>query len=333
MSTRFTLPIDHARQPASNGIMGYMTLHKIPVVVSAVVVMTIVVTVLTACTLSNTVREENPQNFILDDSSFVTVTNVAAILKLEETPALLEEIFELGKSDNLENSEERNEDSNQEIDLSRSVIEKYINLDNGTRVAIRQGNADGNGLDDFVAIGNYEFDVIRNDLIEEEFEEASKYRDFEVWDSRNVALLEDKEVIIVGKELVNKVLKALDTGKGSITAAKDDSGSEWGIKRVLDKVGKGLITYGFTDCTGYIINTYIVYSMRGCDAVAWAIKGGDSYTTKIEAVYVFDSERRVMSAMEDIEEAIQESSADVDLDKIEADREFVTVEITVHRDE
>ena len=174
--------------------------------------------------------------------------------------------------------------------------------------------------------GNFEFADIRGSL-DDAFEEADEYRGFEVWDRRNVALVEDRGIIILGDEMVRGVLKALDTGKGSLAAVTEDSRDGWELKRALDKAGKGMFTYGVTDC-----DIPLVDALRGCKAAVWVIKGGDIDATQWGYVYVFTSERRAESGMDDIEESFLESEQDIDIDLIEIDGNLVIVETTIHHE-
>ena len=59
-------------------------------------------------------------------------------------------------------------------------------------------------------------------------------------------------------------------------------------------------------------------------------KRGDSYVTEMEVAYVFTSARRAESGMDDIQDAVYESDADIDLEKIEVNEDIVTIEITIH---
>lgn len=72
--------------------------------------------------------------------------------------------------------------------------------------------------------------------------------------------------------------------------------------------------------------------VRGCDAVVTTVKGGDPAATEMKIVYVFTSERRAERALDTIEEAIWDSSADIDIERIEAKGEFVELELTIHHE-
>jgi hypothetical protein len=72
--------------------------------------------------------------------------------------------------------------------------------------------------------------------------------------------------------------------------------------------------------------------LRNCDAAIEIIKGGDPDKTELSAVYVFSSERRAESGLEVLEEAIEDHARyDADIEKIEAEGEFVTFDVTIHQ--
>lgn len=190
-------------------------------------------------------------------------------------------------------------------------------------------------MDDVLHIGNFEFVDIREEL-EDAYGESDEYRGFEVWNGRNWALLEDQGALIKGDELVEAVLKVIDTGKGSLAAVTEESRNGWELKQALDKAGEGLLTWGFTDCDflpDIRPRFALGESLSGCRAAVWTVKGGDPNATEMDLVFVFSSERRAESGMDDIEEAILDSDADIDIDLIEADGEFVNIVLTLHHDE
>lgn len=58
--------------------------------------------------------------------------------------------------------------------------------------------------------------------------------------------------------------------------------------------------------------------------------GGGGDKTEMFVVYLFSSERRAESAMDDIEDSISAMSLDVDLADLKADGEFVTFRATIY---
>ena len=67
-----------------------------------------------------------------------------------------------------------------------------------------------------------------------------------------------------------------------------------------------------------------------CRAVV-VVKGGDADTTEVTGVYVFGSERRAESGMDDLEDAIEsQDDYDADLEAIETDGDLVTYKVIIH---
>lgn len=320
------LPTDPAPPPASGGVLGYLAAHKLLtgiIGVVAVAVITVVAVVFATGVTISIGGGGDLQDFILEDASFVEIIDNAAILAAEEIPGNLYQRFGYSHIDDPEEwKEEWRENFKPELPYE---IADAIIIDDITYI-VRQDDASGNRLDSLLLTGNFEFADIR-DSLNDEFEEADEYRGFEVWDRRNVALVEDRGIVILGDEMVRGVLKALDTGRGSLAAVTEDSRDGRELKRALDKAGEGMFTYGFTDC-----DIPSVDSLIGCKAAVWVIKGGDIDATQWGYVYVFTSERRAESGMDDIEESILESEEDIDIDLIEIDGDLVTIDVTIHHE-
>ena len=320
------LPTDPVPPSASGGIMGYFAAHKMLVGIigiAAVAVIAVVAVVFVTGVTISIGGGGDLQDFILEDASSVTIIDNAAILAAEEIPGLLYQRFGYSHIDDPEEwKEEWRENFKPELpdEIADAIIIDDINY------IVRQDDASGNRLDSLLLTGNFEFADIR-DSLEDKFEEADEYRGFEVWDRRNVALVEDRGIVILGEEMVRGVLKSLDTGRGSLAAVTEDSRDGWELKRALDKAGEGMFTFGFTDC-----DIPSVDSLIGCKAAVWVIKGGDIDATQWGYVYVFTSERRAESGMDDIEESFLESEEDIDIDLIEIDGDLVTIEVTVHHE-
>lgn len=131
----------------------------------------------------------------------------------EEIPGTLEEIFGVGDPDEPEEWKESLIEAS--VNFATTTLALFNSLDvppsvvslldaSYTTLEIVQIGADAL-MESWIVIGDYVFDDIRDEL-EEEFEEADEYRDFEVWGGREIALLEDRGAIIFGKELVEGVL-------------------------------------------------------------------------------------------------------------------------------
>lgn len=318
------LPTDPAPPPASGGVLGYLAAHKLLtgiIGVVAVAVITVVAVVFATGVTISIGGGGDLQDFILEDASFVVIVDNAAILAVEEIPGELYQRFGYSHTDDPEEwKEEWKEDVKSELP---DEIADTIVIDDITYL-VGQSDARWDGL--YLLTGNFEFADIRGSL-DDAFEEPDEYLGFEVWDRRNVALVEDRGIVILGDEMVRGVLKALDTGRGSLAAVTEDSRDGRELKRALDKAGKGMFTYGFTDCDIPSVN-----SLRGCKAAVWVIKGGDIDATQWGYVYVFTSERRAESGMDDIEESILESEEDIDIDLIEIDGDLVTIDVTIHHE-
>ena len=262
------------------------------------------------------------QSYILDDSDgmFLEIVNVAEILAAPEIPATL-------NSDRMNSPDPRNYDDPEEWkeDWRDSVwyrgfpipswLFEEVALDDVTFVLIQ--NVDGN--EGYALMGNFPFADLR-DVMEDEDWEEDTYRDFEVWNDRDVALLEDEGVILLGDDYASAILKAMDTGRGLIDG-------ESTAKRVLDKVGSGMhIWAGDEDC-----DSFSSLELRGCDGFAMVITGGDVDTTQRTAAFLFSSERRAESNLDDIEEyLLDDEDIDADIERISAEGEFVTYQLTIH---
>lgn len=190
-------------------------------------------------------------------------------------------------------------------------------LDDLTSVLVQ--NVDGST--GYVLVGDFPFDDLR-DVMEDEGWEEDSYREFEVWADRDVALLEDSGVILLEDNFVSAVLKAMDTGRGLV-----DGDSV--IKQVLDKAGSGFASIGVTESC----SSFGSPSLRSCDGFAMTVTGGDADTTTVSAAFLFSSQRRAESSMEDIEEAILDTNeVDADIDRIGTSGDFVTYDLTIHEE-
>ena len=161
-----------------------------------------------------------------------------------------------------------------------------------------------------------------SDKLDDDEAEGGGYRGFAVWvkGSTTHAILEDKGLVVRGNgDAVNDVLKAFDRGEGF--ADETDP-----LKRALDKTGGGLVARASVNCE----NAVFPFSSSACKAVAETVKGGDSGKTEIVGVYLFSSERRAQSGLDDIEDLLHESSMDADFEEIKANGEFVTYRATIY---
>ena len=262
--------------------------------------------------------------YILEDAdaNSVEIVNVASILALAEIPAGLESnSLDTPSTVSFDDPEDwKDEWRDREWSYSLPVpswLFSEVALDDLDTVIIQEVDG-GTG---YVLAGNFPFDDLRDAMEDEDWEEDT-YRDFEVWDGRNVALLEDDGIILLGSGFASEVLKALDTGRGLIEGDGD-------MKRVLDKAGSGLIAFGTTEACG----SFGSPNLRSCNAFGMSITGGTEETTSLRAAFLFSSESRAESSLEDIEEALLDTNeVDADIEDIGSDGEFVTYEITIHEE-
>ena len=259
-----------------------------------------------------------PLSYALEDINYLGMLNVAAILESSEIPAQLVYSGPVSlPSDEIDEPEEWKEIWRDEWDgWFFGLVGEALSLDDITSIVYQRTEEGELGV---LLFGDFEFDDVR-EFLEDEDREQDTYRDFEIWDDE-FALLEDRGLIAFNnEEFVKDLLKALDTGEGFL----DDAGE---LKAGLGKAGEGLSLVGSTSCANTLFRT----SPRSCEAVVEVIKSGDSDTTDMAAVYVFSSERRAESGMEDIQEAIEDQDEyDADIEKIEAEGEFVSYEVTIH---
>ena len=262
--------------------------------------------------------------YVLDDSDAMTVevVNVASILAAAEIPSGLEaNHFDTPDTETFDDPEDW-KDEWRDRDWADSLpvpswLFSEVSLDDISTAVVQ----DVDGSTGYVLAGDFPFDAIR-ELMEDGDWEEDTYRDFEVWDGRNVALLEDSGIILLGSGFVASVLKALDTDRGLI---EGDSA----MKRVLDKAGQGLAVLAVTENCG----SFGSPALRSCDAFAMSITGGTDETANLRAAFLFSSENRAESSLDNIEEALLDTDeVDADIDSIGTDGEFVIYELTIHED-
>lgn len=313
----------------SGGVWGLLTAHKLAFLGGGAVVAVVVVALAVLFTMvSGGGRGGGSSNalaYILDDSDdmSLSIISVASILQLEEIPSELNSgVLEMPYGEALDDPEEwKDEWRDRFWDNSMPVPSWFFGdeviLDDIGTVVVQQVDGDTG----YIMAGNFPFDSLR-DVMDDEGWKEDTYRGFEVWDDRNVALLEDSGIILLGKGFVAGVLKGLDIGKGLL---EGDSA----MQRALDKAGLGLLVLGGTENC----RSFGDLRLRGCDAYAWSITGGTPEYTLLRAAYLFNSSSRAESSLEDIEDAIFDADdVDADLENINADGDFVTYELTIHED-
>ena len=255
------------------------------------------------------------QTPILDSAEYAVTMDVSALLASSEIPALTGSLgIGLPSDSLLEDPAEWKEELRD--DYEDLGFEPADSISSVARVSYA-----GSASYSYVG-GGFDFAAYRNKLDDDGAEEGG-YRGFEVWDSgsRTRAILEDRELAVVGdEEAVKDVLKAFDRGEGF--ANETDP-----LKRALDKTGGGLVARASANCQDAAI---FRFSSSACKAVAESVKGGDAGKTEIVGVYLFSSERRAQSGLDDVEDLLHEANMDADFEEIKADGEFVTYRATIY---
>ena len=262
--------------------------------------------------------ETGPLSYALEDIIYVGMLNVASVLESAEIPAQLVNLAPATlPSIGLDDPEEWKEAWADHWDgWYLGLVGETLSLSDITHVLFQKTEDGELGV---LLFGDFAFDEVREFLEGQEWEE-DRYRDFELWND-NIALLEDRGLIALSSEkIVKDLLKALDTGEGFL----DDSSA---LKAGIEKAGEGLSITGSEGCGSASFTAQV----RSCDVIVQVIKGGDPDTTELSTVYVFSSERRAESGMEDLEEALENQDVfDADIERIEAEGELVTLELTIH---
>ena len=161
--------------------------------------------------------------------------------------------------------------------------------------------------------GNFNLDDIRDEL-EDAGAEEDPYRGYEVWDDRKgggIALLDG---YIVAARSLERVLKNLHNGSGSLERADDDND----MKRMLDKLDEGFQIHAevrnrcaVDRCLGYI--------------TALTEVDGDAEQVTVNAALLFRNERAADSAADDYDEVADflERLQGIDIEDTEAEGSFV----------
>lgn len=256
----------------------------------------------------------NAVEFVLEDATSITLLNIDDILTADGIPAQLGGIFG-GNWDIDEFQDELrdfwDEDDNA-FETDPESIEQLmlISVPDGAYVIVK---------------GNFNFEDIKAALEDEDFDDGT-YREREIWEdgSAAVALFEGSGIYVVGaSSQVKKILRALDQNDGFMQSAAE-------LRQAFDRAQSGALALSAADsCSG----TYASNS-NGCRAAAIAVTGGNEDTTTFTAVAVFSSERRAETALDDIEEAIEDDIdneiVDLDINEIQRSGEIVTFKTTQH---
>ena len=174
--------------------------------------------------------------------------------------------------------------------------------------------------------GRIDFELIEDTLYESGYDEDD-YRGYALWEVRGqtVAILEDDGYVIIGdSDDVKRYLRLLDQGEGSLL--QDDENP---LKRVLDRVGTGLLVKGSPNCDVQI-------EVRRCQAAAVSVStNSESYTLEHTVVFLFGSERTAERHVEDFEdhlEKVQDSASSLEY-QVTQDGEFIEVTASIDWDD
>ena len=175
----------------------------------------------------------------------------------------------------------------------------------------------------WVLEGRFQFDDIRDDLDDADYEESS-YRGYEVWEGDDyIALLEEAGMIVYspsGDELED-ALGVVYRGRGSLADADAEDND---VKPVLDKLGEAPVIMAFGYCE----------YLRRCQGFGYAFTeyDYDQEQVNVQVAALFSSERAAEAASDDYNdvadmlEAIPprfDVSGRVDIEDLENDGMFV----------
>ena len=294
----------------SGGIIGMLRKNMILIGIgaAAVVVIIVVVVLFTSGVFSGGGggAPADPEGFVLEDSSTVSVVNVSKILAAEEIPAQLDNFVPIPVPSITDDYDPIDWKDDWRDDWEDDSEDVGFILDEVEAIMVVEGSASY-----AVITGSFLLGDLRDSLEDAGYEE-DQYRDLEIWQDRGdaVGVLESGgNRVAIGGDVddVQTVLRAIDRGQGFL---EDDSV----LKEALSNAGDSLAFNSDTSCSSRFFSTS---SLRGCEAGIETITGGDLDTTRITGSYVFSSDRRSESGEGDLEDAIEDQdNYDVDLDEI-----------------
>ncbi len=256
----------------------------------------------------------NAVEFVLEDATSITLINIGDILNAESVPARLGSLIG------------NNWDIDEFQDELRDDWDEDSNAFETDPESVRQLMAVGSPDGGYVIVkGNFNFEDIKAALEDEDYDDGT-YREREIWEDggASVALFEGSGIYVVGaSSQIKKILRALDQGDGFMESTTE-------LRQALDRAQNGaLAVAAAANCSG----TYAA-NANGCRAAAIAITGGNEDTTLYANAAVFSSERRAETALDDIEEAIEDDIdneiVDMDINEIQRNGEIVTFRTTRH---
>ena len=256
----------------------------------------------------------NAVEFVLEDATSITLINIGDILSAESVPARLGSL--IGNNWDIDEfQDELRDDWDEDANAFETDPESVQQL-------LVIGSPDGGYV---IVKGNFNFEDIKAALEDEDYDDGT-YREREIWEDggASVALFEGSGIYVVGaSSQIKKILRALDQGDGFMESTTE-------LRQALDRAQNGaLAVVAAANCSG----TYAA-NANGCRAAAIAITGGNEDTTAYANAAVFSSERRAETALDDIEEAIEDDIdneiVDMDINEIQRSGEIVTFRTTRH---
>lgn len=256
----------------------------------------------------------NAVEFVLEDATSITLLNIGDILAAESVPAQIGDIF--GGGWDIDEFQDELRDFWDETDTAFETDPESV------QQLMTIGSPNGGYV---IVKGNFNFEDIKAALEDEDYDDGT-YREREIWEdgSASVALFEGSGVYVVGDSgQIKKILRALDQNDGFMESTAE-------LRQALDRAQNGALAVAAADnCSA----TY-ASNANGCRAAATAITGGNEDTTAYTSAAVFSSERRAETALDDIEEAIEDDIdneiVDMDINEIQRSGEIVTFRTTRH---
>ena len=254
---------------------------------------------------SAAISQRGPLELVPDDASYVGVWDVKAVLS-REAPDRLEDTLE----DNYE-------------DMLEDVGIDLADLDTLVAVHSEEGSL-------VIVDGNFDLEIVMEELDDRDYDDR-KYQGYEIWEPDSnrwwpFAFIGNSGPVMAGdSDAVKRVLKGL---KRDSKFLFDDK--ESGIVRAFNKAGQGWIVSARDHC-GY----YGASNVSGCEAAGQAVsRGEEEYIVGQKAVYLFRSERKAESEMDDLEEVVEDDlPRRQDIDEVTQDGVFVVISMSIDEDD
>ena len=181
----------------------------------------------------------------------------------------------------------------------------------------------GTGDSYMVMTGKFDFDLIRGELDDNNYERRS-FSGHEVWSggrlwyAATVALMEESEMVLRGEDSVVKhILGSLSRDSGP-----DDMSP---LMRAVEVAGDGWLISGIDQCLN---------ALTGCKRLASSFSAGRQHELSIRHVFMFQNEQAAEMAKNHLQRLIDEGGEEMDeIHDLEADREFVTLSGSIDEDD